>query len=316
MIRDESHFVWNERYRPQVVSDCILPLATKKLAEGIVEQGKCPTLLFTGSAGTGKTTLANCIANELNADFMIINASLETGIANIRTKVLQFASTVSFTDSKKITLLDEADGLSGDAQASLRAFTEEFAGNHSFIFTCNFKNKLIEPLLSRCQIIDFRIPGSEKSKLAMQFFKRVTQILDLEGIVYDKKVVAEVVNHHFPDFRRCLNELQRYSVGGIIDSGILAEFNGDSFNELIQTLKDKKFSAMRKWVAQNNDLESSSLFRMFYDSAIEKLEPKSIPALVMLLSDYQFKESFVADKEINRAAFLTEILVSGDFQWK
>lgn len=311
----KDQFVWVEKYRPAAIVDCILPKSIKDAAEGYVKQGRCPTLIMTGSAGVGKTTLARCIANELEADFMVVNASLESGIDTIRHKIQQFASTVSFTNSKKITLLDEADGLTPAAQASLRAFIEEFSNNHSLILTCNFVHKLIEPLHSRSSIIDFKIPKAEKANLAAQFFKRVTKILDHEKIEYDKKVVAEVVNNYFPDFRRCLNELQKYSVSGKIDSGILANFSDSSLNELIQLLKNKKFNDMRKWVAQT-DMEPSHLFKLLYDRASEKLEPKSIPPLVLLIGQYQYQSAFVVDQEINTAAFLTEVLMSQDITWK
>ncbi len=315
MEKNPNQFVWTEAYRPTKIADCILSKSIKDAAEGYVKQGRCPTLILSGTAGVGKTTLARCIANELDADFMVINASMESGIDTIRTKIASFASTVSFTDSKKITLLDEADGLTPAAQASLRAFIEEFSNNHSLILTCNFVHKLIEPLHSRASVIDFKIPRAEKASLASHFFKRVLMILDQEQVEYEKKVVAEVVNHYFPDFRRCLNELQKYSVSGKIDSGILANFSDESFNELIAALKGKKFNDMRKWVAQS-DMDSTRLFRELYHKASEKLEPKSIPPLILLIGQYQYQSAFVADQEINTAAFLTEVLLSQDIIWK
>ncbi len=311
----KDQFVWVEKFRPDNIMDCVLPTSIKDAAEGYVKQGRCPTLILTGTAGVGKTTLARCIANELGADFMVINASMESGIDTIRTKIQQFASTVSFTESKKITLLDEADGLTPAAQASLRAFIEEFSNNHSLILTCNFVHKLIEPLHSRASVIDFKIPRSEKASLASQFFKRVTKILDFEKVDYDKKVVAEVVNHYFPDFRRCLNELQKYAASGKIDSGILANFSDESLKELIVALKNKKFNDMRKWVA-NAEMDATQIFRALYNRATEVMEPKSIPPLVLLIGQYQYQSSFVADQELNTAAFLTEILMSHDIVWK
>jgi DNA polymerase III delta prime subunit len=312
---DAEQFVWAEKYRPKTIADCILPDAIKEAAMGYVKQGRIGTLLFTGGAGVGKTTLAKALCEEIGADWIFINASSENGIDVIRTKITQFASTVSFSDAKKVTILDEADALTGDAQKALRNFTETFAANHSIIMTCNFKNRIIEPLHSRSAVIDFKIPNAEKPKLAAQFFKRITSILEEEKVEYDKKVVAELVQKHFPDFRRCLNELQKYAVAGKIDAGILIDLSGESFNELITSLKEKKFGEMRRWVANNSDTDSSRIFRMFYDKANEKLEPKAIPELILLLAQYQHSASQVADQEINMAAFLTEVMTRG-WTWK
>jgi DNA polymerase III delta prime subunit len=315
VTQDLRHHIWCEKYRPQVIDDCVLPERIKADAKSYVAQGKLPNLLFTGGAGVGKTTLARAMCNEVGADLLYLNASLTNSIDDVRTKISQFASTVSFTDAKKVTLLDEADGLTPQAQASLRALSENFSANHSFILTCNFKNKIIEPIHSRCSVIEFKIPSVEKSKLAAAMFKRVESILKLEGVEYDRKVVAELVQKYFPDFRRTLNELQRYAISGKIDSGILLDFTGDSFNELIGIIKAKKFESMRSWVASNSDMDSVTLFRAFYNHASQKLESKSIPALVLLLADYQFKASQVPDQELNTAAFLTELL-TGNFVWK
>jgi replication factor C small subunit len=311
---NDKHHVWVEKYRPTKIDDCILPESIRNTAKGYVASGKIPTMLFSGGAGVGKTTLARCIAAELGADFMVINASMDNGIDTIRTQILKFASTVSFSDSKKITLLDEADSLSPEAQRALRNFIEEFAGNHSIIMTCNFKTRLIEPLHSRSSVIDFKIPKSERANLAALFFKRVCTILEAEKVQYDKKVVAEVVNKFFPDFRRCLNELQRYSAAGSIDSGILVNFTAESIKELYAALKNKKFNDMRKWVA-NNDMDSAQFYRAVYDTADSVLENKSLPALIMLIGQYQYQAAFCADQEINTAAFCTELMMS-DPQWK
>jgi replication factor C small subunit len=312
--KNEKHHVWVEAYRPTKIDECILPESIRNAARGYVAKGKIPTMIFSGGAGVGKTTLARCIANELQADFMVINASMENGIDTIRTKIMNFASTVSFSDSKKITLLDEADSLTPDAQRALRNFIEEFAGNHSIIMTCNFKTRLIEPLHSRSAVIDFKIPKSEKANLGALFFKRVCHILENEKVEFDKRVVADVVNKFFPDFRRCINELQRYSMTGKIDSGILVNFSTDSIKELFVALKNKKFNDMRKWVA-NNDMDSAQFYRGIYDNASEFLEPKSIPELIILIGQYQYQAAFCADQEINNAAFCTELMMS-DIKWK
>jgi len=313
---DLKHTIWVEKFRPKTIDECILPKSIKDEAKGFVAQGHFPNMLFTGTAGVGKTTLARAMCNEIGADLLVINASSENGIDTIRTKIAQFASTVSFSDSKKVTLLDEADYLTAQAQAALRNFIEEFAGNHSMIFTCNFKNKIIEPLHSRSAVFDFKIPSAERPELMTQFFKRVAEILVIENVEYDKKVVAEVVKKHFPDFRRCLNELQRYAASGKIDSGILLDFSTEAFSALIKSMKEKKFSDVRRWVAQNSDMDTSMLFRSFYDIAVEKMLPKSLPHVVLLLADYQYKSAFVADQEINTMAFFTEVMFNQNVEWK
>lgn len=316
VTRDPKHTIWVEAYRPKTVDECILPKSLKSEAKGFVQKGHFPNMLFTGTAGIGKTTLARAMCNEIGADLMVINASSENGIDTIRTKIMQFASTVSFSDSKKVTLLDEADYLTAQAQAALRNFIEEFAGNHSMILTCNFKNKIIEPLHSRSAVFEFKIPSDEKSDLMTQFFRRCSEILTKEGVEFDKKVVAEVVKKHFPDFRRCLNELQRYSASGKIDSGILLDFSTEALSSLVKSIKDKKYNDVRKWVAQNSDIDTTILFRSFYDFSTEKMMPKSIPHLVLLLADYQYKSAFVADQEINTMAFLTEVMLNQSIEWR
>ena len=308
--------ILSEKYRPKTIDDCILPESTKDILKGFIREGNLPSLLFTGSAGCGKTTAARAIANELGADLLFINASMEGNIDTIRTRMMQFASTVSFTESKKITILDEADGLSNTAQGALRGFIEEFGKNHSVIFTANFNNKIIDPIRSRCKVIDFKISAKEKSAIATKFLKRVLAILDAEGIEYDKEAVAGLVMKKFPDFRSVLNELQGYSVGGKIDAGILANLSDEAFGQLITSLKNKKFGEVRKWVAEHSDMDSVHLFRMFYDTVNEKLESKSIPAMILTLGEYSYKDYFVADKELNRMAFLTTLMVSNEISWK
>jgi replication factor C small subunit len=308
--------IWAEKYRPTSIEEIILPESTKEIARGLVKSGNLPSLLFTGSAGIGKTTLAKAIANDIGADFMQINASSEGNIDLIRTKLLQFASTVSFTDSKKITLMDECDGLTQSAQQALRGFIEEYSGNHTIIFTCNFESKLIDAIKSRCKKIDFKISNADKVELSTQFLKRVLDILDKEGVQYEKRVVAELVMKKFPDFRSVLNELQGYAAGGKIDAGILLDLSDDMFNQLLVSLKQKKFSEVRRWVAEHADIESATLFRMFYDKASQKIEPKGIPELILLLGEYSYKAAFVPDQEINTMAFLTSIIISDTIQWK
>ncbi len=308
--------VWVEKYRPTTVADTILPEQIKSQVEGIIKTGDMQSLLFTGPAGCGKTTLARAMANELGADFMQINASRDGNIDLIRNKLSQFASTVSFSDSRKITLLDEADGLTPLAQQALRGFVEEFSANHSIIFTCNFTSKLIEPIRSRCKIIDFKSVTQSKLELSIQFTRRVMKILEQEGVKYDKKVVAEYVMKNFPDFRSILNEMQGYSKGGDIDAGILLNFSEDLFNALIEALKHKKFNDVRKWAVEHADIDPVTLFRTFYDTASEKLQPKSIPEMILLLGEYSYKSAFVADQDINTMAFLTSILLNPGIEWK
>lgn len=313
---NEKEYIWAERFRPKKIDDCVLSPELKEIFHGIVKSGKCPTLMLCGGPGVGKTTVAEALANELGADFLYINASSETSVDVIRTKVLSFASTVSFSDTSKITLLDEFDGMSQKAMESLKGFIEEFSGNHSFIFTTNNKHKIIEPIHSRSQVIDFNVKASDKTKLAASFFKRVIQILDHEKIEYEKPVIAEIIQDFFPDFRHCLNYLQKCSAKGKIGADSLSHFSSESFNALITALKDKKFNDMRKWVAQNGDIDSVKIFREFYDKASEKMQASSIPALIMHLGEYQYKHAFVADPEINMAAFLTEVMLDSSINWK
>ena len=311
-----SDFIWVEKYRPQKIDECILPDHIKKTFQDFVDHGEIPNMLLSGPPGIGKTTVAKALCNELGADFYVINGSDEGRFLDtVRNNAKNFASTVSLTSQSKhkVIIIDEADNTTSDVQLLLRASIEEFSGNCRFIFTCNYKNKIIEPLHSRCSVVEFSIKGKEKVKIAGLFFKRLQQILDLEKISYDPPVLAEIINKHFPDWRRVLNECQRYSVSGKIDSGILATFSDVSVNDLIRNLKDKNFPEVRKWVVDNLDNDSSVLLRRLYDSLYETLVPNSIPAAVLIIAKYQYQIAFVADQEINLLAALTEIMVECQF---
>lgn len=304
-----EQFLWMERYRPQTIDECILPDGLKATFKDYITAGELPNFLFHGTAGVGKTTVARALCNGIGAEYMFINGSDESGIDVLRSKIRGFASSVSLTDAKKVVILDEADYLNPNStQPALRAFIEEFADNCRFILTCNFKNRVIEPLHSRCAVVDFRVSGKEKVDMAGQFFKRVIYILNQESIEFDKKVVAELVQKHFPDFRRVINELQRYSVSGKIDSGILVNVSGESLKQLYNLMKDKNFTEVRKWASANSDGDTVRIFRELYDHSNTFLEPSSIPQLVLILADYQYKASFVADHELNLMACLTEIM--------
>lgn len=304
-----QEYLWVEKYRPSKIDECILPKNLKETFKQFVQSGELPNFLFCGTAGVGKTTVAKALCNEVGAEYLLINGSEESGIDVLRTKIKSFASTVSLTDSKKVVILDEADYLNPNStQPALRAFIEEFSNNCRFIFTCNYKNRIIEPLHSRCAVIDFKIENNEKQEIAASFFKRTMNILSQENIVADQKVVAELVTKHFPDWRRVLNELQRYSVSGKIDSGILLNVTEESFKQLITNLRDKNFTEVRKWVAKNGDSDTINIFRQLYDTASANMEAASIPQLVLILADYQYKAAFVADHELNLMAALTEIM--------
>ena len=312
--RDEM-FLWVERYRPQKIDECVLPESLKNTFKEYIAQGELPNFLFTGTAGVGKTTVAKALCNEIGAEYMMINGSEESGIDTLRTKIKGFASTISLTDAKKVVILDEADYLNANStQPALRGFIEEFANNCRFILTCNFKNRIIEPIHSRCSVVEFKIDNKDKQEIAATFFKRVNQILKHEQVEFDPKVVAELITKHFPDYRRILNELQRYSVSGKIDSGILVNMSEESFRSLIKLMKEKDFTEVRKWVAKNSDADTTSLFRELYDSASQNMEPASIPQLVLILADYQYKAAFVADHELNIMAALTEIMAQCKFK--
>jgi len=305
-----EQILWTEKYRPSKVEDCILPDNIKVAFQEYVKKGEIPNLLLSGSAGVGKTTIAKALCNEIGCDFMVINGSDEGRlIETLRVKIRNYASSVSFTGGRKVVIIDEADYANADSvQPALRGFIEEFASNCSFIFTCNFKNRIIDPIHSRCTVIDFRANGN-KAKLATQFFKRVEWILEQEHITYDKDVVAAVITKHFPDNRRILNELQRYAASGTIDKGILSNLADINLSTVITSLKDKDFGSMRKWVTQNLDNDASRIYRKIYDSLIEHLKPDSVPMAVVILARYQYQSAFVADQEINLVACLTEFMV-------
>ena len=314
-MRDE--FLWVEKYRPKTIEECILPERTKKTFLDFLDKGEVPNLLLSGPAGCGKTTVAKALCNQLGVDFYVINGSDEGRFLDtVRNNAKNFASTVSLTSQSrhKVIIIDEADNTTSDVQLLLRASIEEFSRNCRFIFTCNYKNKIIEPLHSRCAVVEFGIKGKEKQEVATCFFKRINSILEEEGIGYDKKVVAELINKHFPDWRRVLNELQRYSVSGRIDTGILATLSDISVNDLIKNLKAKNFSEVRKWCVDNLDNDPAVLLRRIYDSLYTSLVPSTIPAAVLVIAKYQYQIAFVADQEINLLAALTEIMCECEFK--
>jgi len=312
----QDDFLWVEKYRPKTVKDTILPDGLKKAFQQFVDQDNVPNLLLTGRAGVGKTTIAKAMLEEIGADYITINGSMNGNIDTLRTEISNFASSVSFTGGRKYVILDEADYLNAQStQPALRNFMEEFSKNCGFILTCNFKNRIIEPLHSRCSVIEFKIANDDKASIAAQFYKRVTTILEGENVEFDKSTVAELVKTYFPDWRRVLNELQRYSATGRIDAGVLANKGEDNFNALVKLMKERDFTNMRKWVAENTDIDSSILYRQLYDMLPTKIgSTQSVADAIVILADYQYKEAFVANSEINRVAALATLMAEVD--WK
>jgi DNA polymerase III delta prime subunit len=307
-----EHLLWCETYRPKTIQDCVLPERLKKPFQEYVSQKTIPNLLLAGGPGVGKTTVAKAMCNEVGCDFMIINGSDENGIDTVRVKIKNYASSMSLSGGRKVIIIDEADYLSPNAQAAFRNAIEEFSGNCSFIFTCNYKTKIIEPLHSRCAVIDFTMRPNEKAGMAKQFFTRIKDILQSEKVEFEEKVIAEVVKKHFPDFRRVINELQRYAQFGKIDSGILNQIANVSISEVVKYLREKDFANIRKWVA-SGDYDNNTVFRQIYDGLYDIMKPESIPQAVLIIADYSYKQAFVADSEINLVACLTELMASCEF---
>lgn len=309
-----DEFLWVEKYRPRTIDDCILPESLKSTFRQFVSDKNIPNLILYGPAGVGKTTVARAMLEQIEADYIVINGSLNGNIDTLRTEIQQFAATVSFSGGRKYVILDEADYLNANStQPALRNFMEQYSKNCGFILTCNFVNRIIEPLHSRCSLVEFKIAKAEMPKLAVGFMKRAETILAKENVEYDKAVLAELIQKHFPDWRRVLNELQRYSANGKIDSGIFINLSDDSFKVLVDLVKQKNFADMRKWVADNSDSDDTGLFRKFYDQAHKFVKPQSVPQLVLLISKYQYQSAFAADKEINLTAFLTECMIDIEF---
>ena len=309
-----ENILWVERYRPKKIQDCILPNYLKEPFEAYVRNKHIPNLLLTGGPGVGKTTVAIAMCKEIGLDYLVVNGSQETGIDLLRNKLDNYCSSVSLRGGRKVVIIDEGDYLNPQStQPAMRGFIERFADNCSFVITCNYLNRIIEPIHSRCSVIEFKINKKHQPAIASQLLKRVINILNENHVKYDEKVLAEVILRYFPDFRRILNELQRYGSGGIIDTGIFQAFTDSNFKTLIRALKDKKFTEVRKWVADNNDNDPKLIYRSLYDNLTEYMQPQSIPPAILLLADYQYKSAFVADHEINLTACLIELMV--DCQW-
>ena len=313
-MQNRESFLWCEKYRPREISECILPDHIKEIFQGIKDQGRIPNMILSGGPGTGKTTIAKALCNEVGCDYLFINGSEESGIDVLRNKIRNYASTMSFDGGSKVVILDEADYLNPQStQPALRAFIEEFEKHCTFILTCNYANRIISPLHSRCQVVEFKLHNDDKQKMAGHFMKRIGYILDKEQIEYDKKVVAEVIMKHFPDNRRVINELQKYSSFGKIDSGILSQVSEVNLKDLMLAMKEKQFNSVRKWVADNIDNDPQKVFRRIYDVASEYVQPSSIPQLILILADYQYKSAFAADQELNLVACLVEVMVECQF---
>jgi DNA polymerase III delta prime subunit len=310
-----DQFLWVEKYRPKTISDTILPKELSKVFQQFVQQKNIPNLLLCGRAGIGKTTVARAMLEQLGCDYIIINGSMNGNIDTLRIEIRNFASTVSLSGGRKYVILDEADYLNANStQPALRNFMEEYSKNCGFILTCNFKNKIIEPLHSRCSVVEFNLPKNERPKIASEFFKRTKDIVEKENIEYNEKAVVAFIQKYFPDWRRIINELQRYSATGKIDSGILTDLEGASIKGVLNDMKEKNFTSVRKWVGENSDYDQATFFRKLYDTATVFLKPSSVPQLVLILAKYQYQAAFVADQEINIAACLTEIMVQCEFK--
>jgi DNA polymerase III delta prime subunit len=307
-----EHLLWVETHRPQTIADCILPERLKKPFQEYVNQNNIPNLLLAGGPGVGKTTVAKAMCKEVGCDYMVINGSDENGVDVIRYKIKNYASSMSLSGGRKVVIIDEADYLTPNAQAILRNAIEEFSVNCSFIFTCNYKTKIIEPLHSRCAVIDFSLKNGEKAVMAKDFFKRIQGILQSENVDYDKVVVSEVVKKHFPDFRRVINELQRYAQFGKIDTGILSQIANVSISEIVKHMREKDFGSIRRWVAMG-EYDANTVFRQIYDALYDIMKPQSIPQAVLILADYQYKQAFVVDSEINLVACLVELMGNCEF---
>lgn len=309
-----EEMLWSQKYRPQKVSETILPEKTKLAFQKFVDDKSIPNLLLSGSPGTGKTTAAVAMLKELDCDYIMINGSLNGGIDTLRYEIANFASSVSFSGGRKYVIIDEADNLTPATQKALRSFSEEFSRNCGFIFTCNFKNRIIEPLHSRFSLVDFSVSKQEKPKIAMQFFKRVIKILEMENIEYDQKIISEVIKKYFPDFRRVLNELQNYAASGKIDEGIFTNFKQESIDRLFEYLEEKNFTEMRKWVADNTDQNIADLYRKIFDTGEKEMPKSDMPEFVPILGRYQYQNGHVPDQELNLVACLTEIMASCRFK--
>ena len=309
-----EQFLWVEKYRPKKIEDTILPAELKATFQQFVDQKNIPNLILSGSAGVGKTTVARAMLEELECDYIVINGSMNGNIDTLRNEIKSFASSVSMTGGRKYVIIDEADYLNGNStQPALRNFMEEYSKNCGFILTCNYKNRIIEPLHSRCSVVDFKITKKELPELAKQFMKRLCHILETENVTYEKPVLVELIKKHFPDWRRVINELQRYSATGAVDSGILVNMQEVSLKELVQFLKEKDFTNTRKWVAANMDGDISTLYRKIYDQASQYITKETIPLAVLLVGKYQYQHAFVADAEINMVCFLTELMMEASF---
>jgi len=314
-MTENKSYLWVEKYRPSTIDECILPERLKKTFKDMIKSGESQNLLLSGSAGCGKTTVAKALCSELETDWMVINCSEDGNIDTLRTRIRSFASTVSLTGSKKVVILDEFDYANAQSmQPALRGFIEEFANNCRFILTCNFKNRIIEPIHSRCTCIHFQFGKKDMSTMSAQFMERVKYILNDENVPYEDKVIAKLIVRYMPDFRRIINELQRYSIAGTIDVGILADIENIKINDLMTSMKSKNFQEVRKWVVDNLDNDQVQIFKKIYDNLSDCLEPQSIPAAILIIAEYQYKAAFVADQEINMTACCTELMMECTFK--